>query len=61
MDSLTEIEVQNLRHIIDGHATIATKLDHYASMATDLELQNLLKQHANSARTSRQKLFTFLC
>jgi hypothetical protein len=59
-NSLTELEVENLRHIIGGHGTIATKLETYAEQCTDPELKSMLQRDAQDARQAKQKLLTFL-
>ncbi|WP_163100079.1 hypothetical protein [Peribacillus alkalitolerans] len=58
--SLTELEVENLRHIIGGHGTIVKKLETYAEQCTDPELKSMLQRDAQSARQSQQQLLTFL-
>ncbi|WP_028403021.1 hypothetical protein [Ectobacillus panaciterrae] len=60
MQNLTELELENLRHLIGGHSTVANKLDEYAQQCTDPQLKQILQQDAQSARTTRQKLMTFL-
>jgi len=57
---LTELEVENLRHMIGGHSMIATKLETYAEQCADPELKAMLQRDAQSARQSRQQLLSFL-
>ncbi|PEJ56325.1 hypothetical protein CN692_18510 [Bacillus sp. AFS002410] len=59
-NSLTELELENLRHIIGGHSTIANKLEAYAQNCSDPELKALLQRDAQSAQQSRQQLLNFL-
>ncbi|MEH7402100.1 MULTISPECIES: hypothetical protein [Bacillaceae] len=59
-NSLTELELENLRHIIGGHSTIANKLEAYAQNCSDPELKALLQRDAQSAQQSRQELLNFL-
>ncbi len=59
-NSLTELELENLRHMIGGHSTIANKLEAYAQNCTDPELKALLERDAQSAMESRQQLLNFL-
>ncbi|PFH87634.1 hypothetical protein [Bacillus sp. AFS088145] len=59
-NSLTELELENLRHLIGGHSTIANKLEAYAQNCSDPELKALLERDAQSAMESRQKLLNFL-
>lgn len=60
MANLNELELQNLRHLIGGHDTVATKLDTYAQQCTDPQIKSMLQNHANSARQTKQQLMTFL-
>ncbi|PGL69865.1 hypothetical protein [Bacillus sp. AFS055030] len=59
-NSITELELENLRHIIGGHGTIANKLEAYAQNCTDPELKALLERDAQSAKQSREQLLNFL-
>ncbi|WP_088014896.1 hypothetical protein [Gottfriedia acidiceleris] len=59
-NSLTELELENLRHIIGGHSTIANKLEAYAQSCSDPELRALLERDAQSATQSKQQLLNFL-
>lgn len=58
--SLTELELENLRHIIGGHGTLANKLETYAQSCGDPELKAMLQRDAQAARQSQQQLMTFL-
>lgn len=58
--SLTELELENLRHIIGGHGTIVNKLEAYAEQCSDPELKTILQRDAQAARQSQQQLLTFL-
>jgi hypothetical protein len=60
MANLNELELQNLRHLIGGHETCATKLDTYAQQCQDPQIIQMLKAHAQSARQTNQQLMTFL-
>jgi len=60
MANLNQLELQNLRHMIGGHSTIAVKLDYYASQCTDPTLAEMLRKDAQDARDSKQKLMNFL-
>lgn len=60
MNNLTELELENLRHIIGGHSTIANKLEAYAGNCSDPELRALLQRDAQSALQSKQQLLNFL-
>ncbi|MDM5190643.1 hypothetical protein QUF99_25935 [Bacillus sp. DX4.1] len=60
MPNLTELELENLRHIIGGHGTVANKLDQYAQQCTDPQLKQMLQQDAQAARNTKQQLMSFL-
>ncbi|MCS1350764.1 hypothetical protein [Mechercharimyces sp. CAU 1602] len=60
MNQLTELELQNLRHLIGGHETVAHKLDFYAQQCQDPQLKQLLQKDAQDARTTKQQLMSFL-
>jgi hypothetical protein len=57
---LNQMELQNLRHIIGGHETIANKLEAYAQNCTDPQIKQLFQQDALAAKNAKQKLMTFL-
>jgi hypothetical protein len=54
------MELQNLRHMIGSHETVANKLDAYAQNCNDSQLKQMFQQDAQAARQSKQKLMTFL-
>jgi superfamily I DNA and/or RNA helicase len=58
--NLSELELQNLRHLIGGHETCAMKLDTYAQQCQDPQIKQMLQSHANAARQSKQQLMSFL-
>lgn len=60
MPNLTELELENLRHLIGGHTTVANKLDQYAQQCTDPQLKQMLQQDAQAARNTKQQLMSFL-
>lgn len=60
VNNLTELEVENLRHLIGGHATVAKKLETYAQSCTDPQLKTMLQRDAQSARQAQQQLLNFL-
>ncbi|RXM70843.1 hypothetical protein [Clostridium tetani] len=60
MSNLNLLELQNLRHLIGAHGTISNKLDDYANQCTDQQLVEMLKNDAQEARNSKQKLMSFL-
>lgn len=60
MTQLNELELQNLRHMIGGHETLANKLDSYAQSCTCPQLKQMLQKDAQDARNTQQQLISFL-
>ncbi len=58
--NLTQMELQNLRHLIGGHATTEKKLRFYASQCQDPQIRQMFEQSAQSAADTRNKLMSFL-
>jgi hypothetical protein len=57
---LNELELQNLRHLIGGHETIANKLQTYADQCTDTQIKQMLQKDAQDAQTHKLQLLNFL-
>lgn len=60
MQNLNKLELENLRHLIGAHGTIANKLDTLSMQCQDPQLSQMLKQDAQDARNNKQKLMSFL-
>ncbi len=60
MANLSQIELQNLRHLIGAHDTTYQKLNSYASNCVDPQIKQLFTKSAQDALTTKQKLLTFL-
>ena len=58
--SLNKQELQNLRHLIGSHDTASQKLEEYAQQCVDPQLKQMFQQSAQSAKTTKQKLISFL-
>lgn len=58
--NLTQMELQNLRHLISDHATSEKKLHFYASQCQDAQIKQFFEQCAQSAADTRNKLMSFL-
>lgn len=56
LNNLSQIELQNLRHIIDEHQTMASKLSEYSNRCQDPQLKQMFKQAGQSAQTTVQQL-----
>ena len=60
MTEISELDLQNLRHLIGGFDTTHCKMDAYAQQATDMEVKQFFQKSAQSAMESKQQLMTFL-
>ncbi|MCY6369112.1 hypothetical protein [Clostridium ganghwense] len=60
MAQLNQIELQNLRHLVGGYQTTASKLNDYANQCQDQQIKQMLQQAAASAQNTTQKLMGFL-
>ncbi len=60
MPNLNQMELQNLRHLIGAHGTVANKLDAMAKQCQDPQIVQMLESDAQDARQSKQKLMSFL-
>lgn len=57
---LTQLELENLRHLIGGHGTVVNKLESYAQSCQDPQLKQMLERDAQQARATQQRLMGFL-
>ena len=57
MPNLSQVELQNLRHLIGAHETSYQKLNAYSSEAVD---QQIFAKSAQDALNTKQKLMSFL-
>ena len=60
MANLTQVELQNLRHLIGAHETSYQKLNTYASQAVDPQIKQIFTKSAQDALNTKQKLMSFL-
>ena len=60
MSELSELDVQNLRHLIGGHETCQAKMESYAQQATDQKVKQYFQQAAQSAKENKTQLMGFL-
>ena len=60
MSDISELDLQNLRHLIGGFDTTHCKMDAYAQQATDMEVKQFFQKSAQSAMQSKQQLMQFL-
>ena len=60
MANLTQVELQNLRHLIGAHETSYKKLNEYASQAVDPQIKQIFTKSAQDSLNTKQKLMSFL-
>lgn len=60
MMNLSELDLQNLRHLIGGFDTTHCKMQAYAEQAQDMEVKQFFQKSAQSVMTSKQQLMQFL-
>lgn len=60
MTQISELDLQNLRHLIGGYEITHCKMDAYAQQATDGEVKQFFQKSAQSAMQSKQQLMQFL-
>lgn len=60
MSNLSQVELQNLRHLIGGQETSYQKLNTYASQAVDPQIKQIFTKSAQDALNTKQKLMSFL-
>ena len=60
MSNISELELQNLRHLIGGFETTHCKLQEYATEAKDPQVKQFFDKGAKSAMENKQQLMKFL-
>lgn len=60
MTNISELELQNLRHLIGGYETTHCKMTAYAEEANDNEVKQFFQKSAQSAEQTKQQLIQFL-
>lgn len=60
MTTISELDLQNLRHLIGGYDTTHCKMKEYAAMAEDTKIKQFFEQGAKSAMENKQQLMKFL-
>lgn len=60
MTDISELDLQNLRHLIGGFDTTHCKMDAYAQQAMDQEVKQFFQKSAQSALQNKQQLMQFL-
>ena len=60
MSKLNQIELQNLRELINAQDTAAKKLSTYSERTQDSQVKQIFQQSAQSAQNTMKKLISFL-
>lgn len=60
MSNISELELQNLRHLIGGYDTTHCKMQEYAQSTSDPKIKQFFEQGAKSAMQNKQELMKFL-
>ena len=60
MSQINQMELQNLRHLIGAHETAYQKMENYAQQATDPQVKAYFEKSAQGAKSTKQKLMSFL-
>ena len=60
MANLSELELQNLRHLIGGYDTTHCKMQEYANCAQYEKVKQFFEQGAKNAMENKQTLMKFL-
>lgn len=60
MSNISELDLQNLRHLIGGYDTTHCKMQEYAKEATDSQIKQFFEKGAQSAMQNKQQLMKFL-
>ena len=60
MANISELELQNLRHLIGGYDITRCKMEDYASATSDAKLKQFFENGAKDAKKNKQQLMGFL-
>ena len=60
MANISELDLQNLRHLIGGFDTTHCKLQEYAKETQDSQIKQFFEKGAQSAMQNKQQLMKFL-
>ncbi len=60
MANLSELELQNLRHLIGGYDTTHCKMKEYADCAQDEKVKQFFEKGAKNAMDNKRTLMDFL-
>ena len=60
MANISELELQNLRHLIGGYDTTKSKMEDYASATSDAKLKQFFESGVKTACKNKEQLMGFL-
>ena len=60
MANLSELDLQNLRHLMGGYDVTHCKMKEYAECASDTKVKQFFEKGAQSAMQNKQQLMEFL-
>ena len=60
MIELTQVELQNIRHLINAQDTAYQKYNTYASQCVDPQIKQIFTKSAQDTLNNKQKLMAFL-
>ena len=60
MADLTQVELQNLSHLIGAQETSYQKFNNYAAASVDPQIKQLFTKSAQDSLNTKQKLMSFL-
>ena len=60
MSQISELDLQNLRHLIGGYDTTHCKMQEYAKEAQDPQVKQFFQKGAKSAMDNKKQLMKFL-
>ena len=60
MSQVSQLELQNIRHLLMGYDTTHCKMEEYAKEATDPTVKQFFEKGAKSAMDNKQQLMKFL-
>ena len=60
MTEISELDLQNLRHLIGGYSTTHCKMTDYANQATDQSVKQFFQKASQTAKDNKEQLMQFL-
>lgn len=60
MANISELELQNLRHLMGGYDTTSAKMEEYAKCCQDGQIKQFFEKGAQTAKQNKQALMKFL-